>query len=44
MPAPPTDEDVSGHRAFTQGYAYEGFGTTYIDVVRDLLGRFSRGR
>jgi glycoprotein endo-alpha-1,2-mannosidase len=35
--SPATAEDVSGRRFFTQGYAYEGFGTTYIDLVRDRL-------
>ncbi len=38
-PARPTAEDLSGRGRFTEGYAYEGFGTTYVDVVRDRLGR-----
>jgi glycoprotein endo-alpha-1,2-mannosidase len=33
----PTIEDASGRRFFTQGYSYEGFGTIYLDVVRDRL-------
>lgn len=32
-----TIEDASGRRFFTQGYSYEGFGTIYVDVVRDRL-------
>ena len=35
--SPPTADDVSGRRLFTQGYAYEGFGTTYVDIVSDRL-------
>ena len=36
-PSPLTADDVSGQRLFTQGYAYEGFGSAYVDVVRDHL-------
>jgi hypothetical protein len=36
-PAPPTANDVAGG-ALTQGYTYEGFGSTYVDLVRDRLG------
>jgi glycoprotein endo-alpha-1,2-mannosidase len=36
-PAPPTADDASGRRLLTQGYAYEGFGSAYVDIVRDLL-------
>jgi GNAT superfamily N-acetyltransferase len=36
-PSPPTSDDASGRRFFTQGYSYEGFGTTYVDIVRDRL-------
>lgn len=36
-PARPTAEDSSGARAFTEGYAYEGFGTTYLEIVRERL-------
>jgi len=36
-PSPPTADDVSGRQLFTQGYTYEGFGTTYLDIVRDHL-------
>ncbi len=36
-PAPPTTRDVSGEGLYTQGYAYEGFGSTYLEVVRDRL-------
>jgi glycoprotein endo-alpha-1,2-mannosidase len=36
-PSPPTTEDVSGRGLYTQGYTYEGFGTAYLDVVRDHL-------
>lgn len=35
--APPTVDDSSGRRLFTQGYPYEGFGDTYVDIVRDSL-------
>jgi glycoprotein endo-alpha-1,2-mannosidase len=35
--APPTAEDVSEHQLFTEGYTYEGFGTTYLEIVRDHL-------
>jgi hypothetical protein len=35
--APPTTADRSSRQQFTQGYAYAGFGTTYVDVVRDRL-------
>ncbi|MBI2963579.1 MAG: glycoside hydrolase family 99-like domain-containing protein [Deltaproteobacteria bacterium] len=37
-PAPPTSEDRSGQQLFTQGYTYEGFGTTYLDTVSERLG------
>lgn len=37
-PAPPTSDDRSGRQLITQGYTYEGFGTTYVDIVRDQLG------
>ena len=37
-PAPPTADDRSGRRAFTQGYTYEGYDGTYLDLVRDRLG------
>ncbi len=36
-PSPPTADDVSGQQLFTQGYMYEGFGSAYLDVVRDHL-------
>jgi glycoprotein endo-alpha-1,2-mannosidase len=36
-PAPATADDESGRQAFTQGYTYEGFDTTYVDLVRDRL-------
>jgi glycoprotein endo-alpha-1,2-mannosidase len=36
-PAPATTKDRSGRRWFTQGYAYEGYGTTYLRLVRDHL-------
>ena len=36
-PSPPTADDVSGRQLFTQGYAYQGFGSAYLDVVRDHL-------
>ena len=36
-PAPPTVDDASGRHLLTQGYAYEGYGSAYIDIVRDLL-------
>jgi hypothetical protein len=36
-PSPTTAEDVSGRRFFTQGYAYEAFGTEYLEIVRDHL-------
>ncbi len=36
-PAPPTANDVAGG-ALTQGYTYEGFGSTYINLVRVRLG------
>jgi hypothetical protein len=35
--APPTADDISGLRLFTQGYAYEGFGDTYVDIVSERL-------
>jgi glycoprotein endo-alpha-1,2-mannosidase len=35
--APPTTDDTSGRRLFTQGYAYEGYGDTYVDIVRKSL-------
>jgi glycoprotein endo-alpha-1,2-mannosidase len=35
--APPTAEDVSKRQLFTEGYTYEGFGTTYLEIVRDHL-------
>jgi glycoprotein endo-alpha-1,2-mannosidase len=35
--SPPTADDASDRQFFTQGYAYEGFGTTYVDIVRDRL-------
>jgi len=35
--APPTADDISGRRLFTQGYAYEGFGDTYVDIVSERL-------
>jgi len=35
--APPTAEDVSERQLFTEGYTYEGFGTTYLEIVRDHL-------
>lgn len=38
-PAPPTADDRSGRGRFTEGYAYEGFSTTYVDVVRERLRR-----
>lgn len=34
-----TRDDTSGTRRFTEGYAYEGFGTAYLDVLRDRLRR-----
>lgn len=37
-PAPPTADDRSGRQLLTQGYTYEGFDTTYVDLVRDQLG------
>jgi glycoprotein endo-alpha-1,2-mannosidase len=37
-PAPPTSDDRSGQQLFTQGYTYEGFGTTYVDIVAAQLG------
>lgn len=33
-PAPPTTEDDSGMRAYTQGYAYSGYGDLYLDELR----------
>jgi glycoprotein endo-alpha-1,2-mannosidase len=36
-PAPTTTADRSARQYFTQGYAYEGFGSTYLDVIRDRL-------
>ena len=36
--APQTQEDRSGQRRVTQGYAYEGYATTYLDIVRKRLG------
>jgi hypothetical protein len=36
-PVPPTADDESGQQTFTQGYTYEGFDTTYVDLVRDRL-------
>ena len=36
-PSAPTADDVSGRQLFTQGYTYEGFGSAYLDVVRDHL-------
>ena len=35
--APATTNDRRGG-FFTQGYPYEGYGTTYLDIVRDKLG------
>jgi hypothetical protein len=35
--APPTADDTSGRRLFTQGYPYEGFGDTYVDIVSERL-------
>jgi hypothetical protein len=32
-----TADDASGRRFFTQGYAYDAFGTRYLEVVRDHL-------
>jgi hypothetical protein len=32
--APATSEDAT----YTEGYAYEGFGTRYLEIVRDELG------
>jgi hypothetical protein len=37
-PAPATSDDASGSQLYTQGYAYEGFGTTYLDIVGERLG------
>ena len=37
-PAPPTADDRSGSQQFTQGFVYEGYDTTYLRLVRDLLG------
>jgi hypothetical protein len=36
--APPTSDDSSGRQLFTQGYLYEGFGSTYVDIVAKQLG------
>jgi glycoprotein endo-alpha-1,2-mannosidase len=37
-PAPPTNRDQSGSgRDYTQGYSYVGYGTTYLEVVRDQV-------
>lgn len=37
-PAPPTDRDASqsGH-AYTQGYAYQGYGERFLEIVRDQV-------
>lgn len=35
--APPTTSDRGG-QFYTQGYPYEGFGTTYLDILREKLG------
>lgn len=35
--APPTADDASGRQLFTEGYPYEGFGSTYVEIVRDRL-------
>jgi glycoprotein endo-alpha-1,2-mannosidase len=37
--SPPTVEDRSGERLFSQGYAYEGFGSSYLEIVRNRLAR-----
>ncbi len=37
VPAPATAEDASGTRKITQGFAYPGFGTDYLDVLREHL-------
>jgi glycoprotein endo-alpha-1,2-mannosidase len=36
-PAPATTRDRDGE-VFTQGYAYEGFGKTYLEILRSRLG------
>ncbi len=33
--APPTSQDKSGENYFTEGYAYSGYGTRYLEVLRD---------
>jgi hypothetical protein len=30
-----TREDDSGHRRYTEGYAYEGYGGRYLDILRE---------
>ncbi len=47
QPAPPTDRDQSpSGRDYTQGYSYAGYGTTYLEVLRDkviaVAGRVTR--
>jgi len=32
-----TNEDVSGQRLYTHGFYYEGYGTAFLEVTRDLL-------
>ncbi len=37
-PAKPTAEDISpSGRLYTQGYVYEGYGWTYLEVIRDKV-------
>jgi glycoprotein endo-alpha-1,2-mannosidase len=37
-PAPPTNKDQSkSGRDYTQGYSYAGYGTTYLEVLRDQV-------
>jgi len=36
-PAPATTDDAGGG-VYTQGFPYEGFGNTYLDLIRDQLG------
>jgi glycoprotein endo-alpha-1,2-mannosidase len=37
-PAPATADDRSGAQRITQGYTYEGYDSTYVDLVRERLG------
>lgn len=38
----PTREDDSASRAFTSGFEYEGYGTRYLDILREEIARADR--